>query len=64
MWHFVRSSHCGIMFGIRLLHIIVKQNFSFCGYNHTRKYVQYPKSALFRHFLAVFFLVQRAMGPT
>ena len=41
MWHFVRSSHCGILSGIRLLHIIVKQNFSFSGYNHTRKYVQY-----------------------
>ena len=31
----------GILSGIRLLHIIVKRNFSFSGYNHTRKYVQY-----------------------
>ena len=41
MWHFVRSSHCGILSGIRYLHVILKQNFSFCGYNHTRKFVQY-----------------------
>ena len=41
MWHFIRSSHCGILSGIRYLHVILKQNFSFCGYNHTRKYVHY-----------------------